>query len=120
MLTVDVAASHSPNLSPIPAITQDHANGVLTAEQQVAHIVGLILQSVMIAGIAWSKIGIADTLTIQPRFIETMRRHVEPGPTYLLIERKSGTKIGARVEGLRIFVPVGFDPACLPIRHMQQ
>jgi hypothetical protein len=63
--------------------------------QQVAHIIGLIVQLVMIAGIACGKIGIADPLPIQPGFVETVRRHVEPGRTYLPIERKSGTKVGA-------------------------
>ena len=68
-LAVGVALGKGSQLAPVPAVAQDHADGILMFLEQRGDVVGLVLEPPVVAGIARSETGVPDALSVEEEFI---------------------------------------------------
>ena len=80
LITIYIRLHHKPKGSLIPSICQRYLYTMPTFTHQIGHIIGLILQSLMITGPTRSKISISHTITIQSDFIQTQGGGIDACP----------------------------------------
>src|SRR2546430_7289327 len=67
-----------------PSIPDRLLHLVLPLLQLTGQVITLVLQPMVIAGPAGSKIGLPDTLSIQGRLVQAMRRDIQSRRSYFL------------------------------------
>src|SRR5215831_8914545 len=113
MISVKVAT-----LEAIPSTAKHSADGVCAALDQVRHVVGLILNSLVVAGPTWGEKLIAYTLPVQVQLVKTVasdiRARLLDNPRYLEFAAQHGRRAAGYVIRSRL------DPICAPVRGLKQ
>ena len=103
----------------IPTVAKRHADGIGAALDQIRDVVGLVLQTFLVTGPAGREQLVADTLTVQMKFVKTMTGNVSPRAFDDAIYLKLAPQYRRGVGLLRVFRQVRLNPTRLPIRSVQ-
>ena len=108
----------------VPAAPENGARGVVAFAQQVRHVVGVVVDPLVVIRPARCKKVLAHALAVDRKLVKPQRRGVERRAAHRLIRGKRLAQIGAwRQHQLRVFVFAGGvvpDPARLPISIFEQ
>src|SRR5205807_4114081 len=97
-----------------------HTEGIGAVFDQSRDVIGLILQTFLVTGPAGREQLVADTLSVQMNFVETMTGDVSTRAFDCAIYLKLAPQHRRGVRLLRVFRQIRLNPTRLPIRSVQQ
>ncbi len=120
MFAVIVSLPAETDEATIPTVAQRHADGIGAALDQIRDIVSLVLQTFLVTGPAGREQLVADTLSVQMNFVETMTGDVSTRAFDRAIYLKLAPQHWRGVRLLRVFRQLRLNPTRLPVCGVQQ
>jgi hypothetical protein len=114
-ISIETAAAAESNIAAIPSVPESHAYSVLATAQQTGDVIGLILQTLVVAGPARSKQLVADALPIQIHFIKTVTADIDARFLYGAFRLKRFAQQRRRLRCGFVLSQIGFYPTGLPV-----